>query len=316
MRAIVEQIANVARANLTVLIQGRTGTGKEVVARAIHQESSRAGKPFVAVDCGAIPETLVESELFGFEKGAFSGADRHKEGYFQVAHGGTLFLDEAGNLSLTAQAKLLRVIQERQVTPIGTSRAIPVDVRIIAATNAELEAKVETGAFREDLYYRLAEFTVQLQPLKDRPEDIPALARLFVDEASLELHRSISGIEEDAMGLLQGYAWPGNVRELRNIMRRAVLQAQQVMIREEDVRTLLAKAADSGPIEPLPARATVTNHSAGRSLKEIASGAVEAAEREAIAGALQAAGGNKSAAARSLQIDYKTLFAKLRRYQL
>jgi DNA-binding NtrC family response regulator len=316
MRALVEQIANVARANLTVLIQGRTGTGKEVVARAIHQESSRAGKPFVAVDCGAIPETLVESELFGYEKGAFSGADRHKEGYFQVAHGGTLFLDEAGNLSLTAQAKLLRVIQERQVTPIGTSRAIPVDVRIIAATNAELEAKVETGAFREDLYYRLAEFTVHLQPLRDRPEDIPALARLFVDEASLELHRSISGIEDDAMRRLQGYPWPGNVRELRNIMRRAVLQAQQVMIREVDVRTLLAKAADSGPIESVPAPATATNNAAGRSLKEIANGAVEAAEREAIAGALQLAGGNKSAAARILQIDYKTLFAKLRRYQL
>jgi transcriptional regulator with PAS, ATPase and Fis domain len=254
--------------------------------------------------------------LFGFEKGAFSGADRPKEGYFQVAHGGTLFLDEAGNLSLTAQAKLLRVIQERQVTPIGTSRAIPVDVRIIAATNAELEAKVETGAFREDLYYRLAEFTVQLQPLRDRPEDIPTLARLFVDEASLELHRSISGVEEDAMRLLEGYAWPGNVRELRNIMRRAVLQAQQVMIREEDVRILLAKAADSGPIESVPTRATATNNPAGRSLKEIANGAVEAAEREAIAGALQAAGGNKSAAARILQIDYKTLFAKLRRYQL
>jgi two-component system nitrogen regulation response regulator GlnG len=316
MRAIVEQITNVARANLTVLIQGRTGTGKEVVARAIHQESSRAGKPFVAVDCGAIPETLVESELFGFEKGAFSGADRHKEGYFQVAHGGTLFLDEAGNLSLTAQAKLLRVIQERQVTPIGTSRAVPVDVRIIAATNAEFESKVETGHFREDLYYRLAEFTIQLQPLRDRPEDIPALARLFVDEASLELHRSISGIEEDAVRLLQGYAWPGNVRELRNIMRRAVLQARHVMIRAEDILSLLAKAADSNLIEALAAPPVANNHGCGRSLKEIANGAVEAAEREAIAGALQAAGGNKSAAARILQIDYKTLFAKLRRYQL
>jgi DNA-binding NtrC family response regulator len=315
MRQVADQIIQVAQANLTVLIQGRTGTGKEVVARAIHQESARADKPFVAVDCGAIPDTLVESELFGFEKGAFSGADRRKDGYFQVAQGGTLFLDETANLSLTAQAKLLRVIQERQVMPIGASRALPVDVRLIAATNARLEDKVRDGAFREDLYYRLAEFVIELPALKDRPDDVLALARSFVEEASLELHRSVSGVDEEAARLLASYWWPGNVRELRNLMRRAVLQASQVLIQEKDIKTLLAKAEEGGPVA---AEETIAPPSAvevdGRSLKEIANAAQEAAEIHAIKAALQTARGNKSSAAKLLKIDYKTLFTKLHRY--
>jgi DNA-binding NtrC family response regulator len=317
MRSILEQISSVAKANLTVLVQGRTGTGKEVVARAIHHESRRAEQPFVAVDCGAIPESLVESELFGFEKGAFSGADRQKDGYFQAAQKGTLFLDEVGNLSLAAQAKLLRVIQERQVMPIGTPRAIAVDVRIIAATNAQLEDRVREGAFREDLYYRLAEFVILLPPLRDRPEDIPALARMFVDEASVELHRSIASIDDDAIRLLQVYAWPGNIRELRNTMRRAVLQSKDRTIGADDLGPLLAASGDSAPAETNHAGEHRANAAAGqKSLKDIAAAASETAERQAIAAALKAAGGNKSSAARMLKIDYKTLFAKLRRYEM
>jgi DNA-binding NtrC family response regulator len=314
MRSIVEQVSNVAKVNLTVLIQGRTGTGKEVIARAIHHESRRANQPFIAVDCGAIPESLVESELFGHEKGAFSGADRHKDGYFQAAEKGTLFLDEVGNLSLAAQAKLLRVIQERQVMPIGTPRPTAVDVRIVAATNSQLEDRVREGAFREDLYYRLAEFVILLPPLTDRPEDIPTLARIFVDEASVELHRSISGIDDSAIHLLQSYGWPGNIRELRNTMRRAVLQSKQRTIGADDLRPLLAPSIDSMLAESHHAEEHRANNAHKRSLKEIAAAASEAAERQAIAEALKEAGGNKSHAARLLKIDYKTLFAKLRRY--
>ena len=317
MRAIVDQIQQVAKANLTTLIQGRTGTGKEVVARAIHQESDRSDKPFVAVDCGAIPDTLVESELFGYEKGAFSGADRRRDGYFQAAQGGTLFLDEAANLSLTAQAKLLRVIQERQVMPIGAGRAIAVDVRIIAATNADLEDKVRDGTFREDLYYRLAEFTINLPALKDRPADIAQMARAFVEEASVELHRSVSGIDDQALALLQSYSWPGNVRELRNVMRRAVLQATHVLIQETDIRPLLSKSgAPLVAADAAPAVASSPINLDGLSLKEIATAAQEAAEKQAIAAALLTSQGNKSSAAKLLKIDYKTLFTKLRRYGL
>jgi two-component system, NtrC family, response regulator HydG len=217
MRELVEQIRQVADSNFTVLIQGETGTGKELVARAIHQESPRADKPFIAIDSGAIPDTLVESELFGHEKGAFSGADRRKEGHFQMANAGTLFLDEVSNLPLPSQPKLLRAIQERQVIMVGSSRAMPVNVRIIVATNESLHDHIDKGLFRQDLYYRLAEFVISLPPLRERREDILPLAKFFLDEASVELKRPGSLITGAAAQLLQGCPWPGNIRQLRNV---------------------------------------------------------------------------------------------------
>ncbi|MBF8288830.1 MAG: Sigma-54-dependent Fis family transcriptional regulator [Candidatus Rokubacteria bacterium] len=221
IEAVIRQVAQVARSNFTVLIQGETGTGKELVARAIHNQSPRRDKPFVAVDCGAIPETLVESELFGYEKGAFTGAVRHKDGRFQAAGSGTVFLDEVGNLPLPTQAKLLRAIEERQVTPLGATRQVPVDARIIAASNVDLEDASRAGRFRPDLYYRLNEFGISLPPLRSRRDDIAHLASRFLDEVSMELRRPVRGITGDAMELLRHHGWPGNVRELKNVIRKA-----------------------------------------------------------------------------------------------
>src|SRR5260370_6386895 len=239
MRELVEQIRQVADSNFTVLIQGETGTGKELVARAIHQESPRAAEPFIAIDCGAIPDTLVESELFGHEKGAFSGADRRKEGHFQMANAGTLFLDEVSNLPLPSQPKLLRAIQERQIRTVGSSRAMPVDVRIIVATNESLRDHIDKGLFRQDLYYRLAEFAISLPPLRERREDILPLAQHFLEEASVELKRPGSVIAQSAARVLQACPWPGNIRQLRNVMRRAVLQAPGVTTDANDIQPLL-----------------------------------------------------------------------------
>jgi len=310
IQKIVRQIQQVAGSTLTVLIQGETGTGKELVARSIHQQSPRAEKPFIAIDCGAIPENLLESELFGYEKGAFSGAERRKEGYFQAAEGGTLFLDEVPNLSTATQAKLLRVIQERQVQPLGGTRTLPMDVRFIAAANDSLDSRVSSGKFRQDLYYRLAEFTILVPPLRERPEDIVVLARRFQEEASVELRRPIRGISEEAAEVLKKHAWPGNVRELRNLIRQATLQAAGPLIEANDVRQVGAKRA---PPAPVPAPGPV---SLGGSLKEISETASAEAEKLAIVAALRASHGNKSKAAKFLQVDYKTLHLKIKRYRL
>ncbi len=218
-------MGQVAESNFTVLVQGETGTGKELVARAIHQQSPRRQAPFVAVDCGAIPETLVESELFGHERGAFTGAQARREGHFQLAKGGTLFLDEIGNIPVATQAKLLRALEQREVQPLGSARAVAVDVRIIAATNAELEEGVKAGRFRADLFYRLGEFTITLPPLRSRREDIGHLSQRFLDEVSMELRRPVRRIADEAMQALLRHDWPGNVRELRNVVRKAALVA-------------------------------------------------------------------------------------------
>src|SRR5712691_6136770 len=219
MEQVVQQIRRVADSPLTVLVQGETGTGKELVARAIHQLSGRREKPFVAVDCGAIPDTLIESELFGYEKGAFTGAHERKEGQFQLAGGGTLFFDEIVNLPLPTQATLLRALQQRQVQPLGSKRAVPVAVRITAASNVPLEQEVRLGRFRADVYYRLNEFVITLPPLRER-DNILQLANGFLAEAATELDRPCCRISEAAAQVLLRYNWPGNVRELRNVMRR------------------------------------------------------------------------------------------------
>ncbi|MBM4439068.1 MAG: sigma-54-dependent Fis family transcriptional regulator [Candidatus Rokubacteria bacterium] len=318
-RGIADQVRRIAPTPLTVVVSGETGTGKEVVARALHRGSLRADGPLVAVDCGAMPDTLMESALFGHERGAFTGADRRKDGYFQLARGGTLFLDEIGNLPLGPQAKLLRALQERCVLPLGAARPVDVDVRVIAASNANLREEVRAGRFREDLYYRLAEYVIALPPLRERRDDIPPLARRFLADMALELGRPGPEIGDEAMAVLVDYAWPGNIRELRNVVRRAALVATDVL-RPGDLRL----AAPDAPASTTTAHAGVSSPSSsssmapagGRSLRAIATAAAEAAERQAIVATLHATGGNKSEAARLLHVDFKTLHLKMRRLRI
>ncbi len=303
---VIAQVATVAASTFTVLILGETGTGKELVAQAIHRQSDRRRKPFIALDCGAIPEQLLESELFGHEKGAFTGADRRKAGRFQVAEGGTCFLDEIGNLPLSLQAKLLRALESKQVQPVGAERASPIDIRFIAATNNDLQAKVTDGAFRADLYFRLAQYTIPLPPLRQRRDDIAHLARRCLAEASVELRRPVQELLPPALELLERHDWPGNVRELRNVIRRAVLQSDGLVISPVHLRVALKEAG--APDSPRAASAGA----AGRPLKLIADEAARAAERDAIVETLRATKGNKSQAARALQTDYKTLHVKIK----
>jgi DNA-binding NtrC family response regulator len=303
---VIQQVAQVAESNFTVLVQGETGTGKELVARGIHQQSPRRPAPFVAVDCGAIPETLVESELFGHERGAFTGAQARREGHFQLAKGGTLFLDEIGNVPLATQAKLLRALEQREVNPLGATRAVAVDARIIAATNSELEESVKAGRFRADPYYRLSEFTIALPPLRSRREDIMHLSQRFLDEVSMELRRPVRRIADEAMQVLLHHDWPGNVRELRNVVRKAALLATDV-VTPEHIPALSASA-------PAPSRAAAEPLGEDLSLREVAELAAGQAEREVIRHALESTKGNKSQAARLLRTDYTTLHAKMKRY--
>ena len=303
---VIQQVGQVAESNFTVLVQGETGTGKELVARAIHLQSPRRPAQFVAVDCGAIPETLVESELFGHERGAFTGAQARREGHFQLAKGGTLFLDEIGNVPLATQAKLLRALEQREVNPLGAARAVTVDARIIAATNSELEESVKAGRFRADLYYRLSEFTIALPPLRSRREDIMHLSQRFLDEVSMELRRPVRRISDDAMQVLLRHDWPGNVRELRNVVRKAALLATDV-VTPEHIPTLSASA-------PAASRAAAEPVGEDLSLREVAELAAVQAEREVIRHALESTKGNKSQAARLLRTDYTTLHAKMKRY--
>jgi DNA-binding NtrC family response regulator len=307
IEAVIQQVAKVARSSFTVLIQGETGTGKQLVARAIHNQSPRRGKPFVAVDCGAIPETLLESELFGYEKGAFTGAMRRKEGRLQAAGGGTVFLDEIGNLPLPMQAKLLRVLEERQVTLLGATRPVSVDARIIAASNVNVEDEIQAGRFRADLFYRLNEFGISLPALRDRREDIAHLARRFLDEVSMELRRPVHGITHETMELLGRHDWPGNVRELKNVIRKAALLATDEVTPE----FLPALGAPRSARRPPAAAPAVGGE---LSLREVADVALADAERRAIREAMEAAKGNKSQAARLLRTDYSTLHAKMKRY--
>jgi DNA-binding NtrC family response regulator len=319
MQMVAKQVRQVADSALSVLIQGETGAGKEVVARAVHEESARCGRPLIALDCAAIPEALIESELFGYERGAFSGADRRKDGQFHLAEGGTLFLDEIGNLPASIQSKLLRVLQHRTVLPLGATAARTVDVRFVAATNVPLDSAVRAGTFRQDLYYRLAEFTVVVPPLRERREDIAPLASRFREEASVELRRPVGGLEPEAVDLLRAHAWPGNVRELRNVIRQAVLLCEGFTLRAADLRAILnPRRTSEQPVfavpTPAPEARAGSPPTIGASLHEIAERAASDAEREAITRALRLCGGNKSHAARVLQVNFKTLHLKMRRY--
>ncbi|HEY3496172.1 MAG TPA: sigma-54 dependent transcriptional regulator [Polyangiaceae bacterium] len=301
---VIEQVKTVAASDFSVLILGETGIGKELVAQAIHRQSERRARSFVALDCGAIPESLIESELFGHEKGAFTGAERRKEGRFHLAEGGTLFLDEVGNLPLGLQAKLLRVLESRQLHAVGSVKATALDVRFVAATNETLQEHATTGRFRADLYFRLAQYTIHLPALRARVADIPELARRFMEEASVELRRPLHEIDTDAIASLQKYAWPGNVRELRNVMRQAVLESKTLVLRSDDVQRFLGR-----PGAALPGG---SRSGPGRSLREAAEAAAREAERQIINETLLATRGNKSQAARALSTDYKTLHLKMK----
>ncbi|HEX7892629.1 MAG TPA: sigma-54 dependent transcriptional regulator [Terriglobales bacterium] len=289
MRKVLEDIETVGPTDATVLITGESGTGKELVARAIHAASSRRFHPLVAIHCGALTETLLESELFGHEKGAFTGAQYRKKGKFEMAEGGTVFLDEIGDISLKTQTDLLRVLQEREITRVGGNQIIKVDFRCVAATNKNLEQLIEQGKFRPDLYYRLNVFHIELPPLRDRREDIPLLADHFVRKLSLSMNKRITQILPSAMNQLQQQPWPGNVRELENAVERAMVVAQEPALRDQDF-SLKVQAVMNG----------------SKTLDEV--------ERAHILRVLDECGQNQSRAAEKLGIDRVTLHHKLKRY--
>lgn len=309
---VYRQIQRVASTNFTVIVQGETGTGKELVARLIHESSERARKPFVAIDCGAIPESLVESELYGYAKGAFTGADSKKAGYFEMAKGGTIFLDEIGNLPANIQSKLLRSLQERRVLPLGGEKDLSIDVRIIAASNAVLEDEVKAGRFRQDLFHRLNEFKLYLVPLRERREDILFLAERFRHEANMELGKDVKGFSQESQAYMVAYDWPGNVRELRNAVRRAVLLSNE-MIELKHLRQII------GPQYEAPQRNISLpdfQRQQGHSLHDIVKEMSAQLEKAIIQHALEESNGNKSLVARRLKIGYKTLYRKLKEYNI
>jgi two-component system response regulator HydG len=301
MQEVFELIRVVADSDASVLVQGESGTGKELVASAIHFNSPRRAKPYIKVSCASLPESLIESELFGYEKGAFTGATERRIGRFEAASGGTLFLDEIGELPPAFQVKLLRVLQERQIERLGSNRSIPVDVRIVSASLRPLEEDISSGRFREDLYFRLNTVTINLPPLRERREDIPLLAQRFLEEFSRERGKQVTSFTDAALEAFDAYAWPGNVRELRNAVERAVLFCRGQKVGIEDLPAALQGQAAA----PRPAAAKPV-----ATLRE----AVERAEIEAMQAALAATNGRKSEAAELLGVSRKTLWEKIKLY--
>lgn len=297
----------IAPSDLSVIIHGETGTGKEFVAQAIHRTSKRAEKPFIAIDCGALPKELAGSELFGHIKGAFTGAVNDKEGSFELADQGTIFLDEIGNLSYENQVKLLRVIQERRIKRIGATKDIAIDVRIIAATNEDLNKSVKEGKFREDLYHRLNEFKIQLSPLRERKEDIMHFAHHFLAKANHSLNKNAQGFSAAAADLITNYYWHGNLRELNNVVKRAVLLTNTDTVQLDSLPQEIVHANNA----PVSSNGHVEEEKVGL-LKSIAG----SAERQAIIDVLEKANYNKSKAAELLKIDRKTLYNKLKLYNI
>jgi DNA-binding NtrC family response regulator len=304
---INSEVNRVAESDFTVVIIGETGSGKELIARAIHEASPRSKAPFIPVDCGAIPETLLESELFGHERGAFTGAEVQKPGKFELAQGGTLFLDEISNMPLGSQAKLLRVIQEKKVYRVGGTKPISVNVRLLVASNQDLHVLTESDSFRRDLFYRLNEFSIGVPPLRERKEDIPYLAKRFLDLANIELKKNVKGFSESALNVMFNYPWPGNVRQLRSTIRRAALLADELITEKHlDLKRVPVPGLAFTPrVEGTPWK--------GLSLKEIVDQSTTAVEREVLTQVLRNTGGNKAKAARLLKMDYKTIHVKLRK---
>jgi len=311
MQRVFAEMQRVAPTDFTVLITGETGSGKEVVARAVHRMSPRGSGPFVPVDCGSIPPSLVEGELFGHEKGSFTGADRCRPGKFEVASGGTLFLDEISNLPLHMQPKLLRALQDKQIWRIGGVRPLAADIRIVAATNQDLAALVRAGTFRRDLYHRLNEFSIVVPPLRERGGDVVPLATQFLELTNRELKKHVLGFSEAATQRLMGHRWPGNVRELRNVVRRAVLLA------DTEIKPQHLALSDSPPDGAgLRPNELVERFDGSVPFKEIIRRAVVGVERQILIQVLTQTSGNKAEAARLLRIDYKTIHKKVKDYGL
>lgn len=303
MLSVFKLSEKAAQYNTTVLIYGDSGTGKELIARGIHFIGERSKKSLVPVNCGGIPENLLESELFGYVKGAFTGADKNKKGLFQEADGGTIFLDEIGELPLSLQVKLLRVLQENEIRPIGDSKTMQIDVRVIAATAKNLGEEVRKGTFREDLFYRLNVLPIKLPPLRNRPEDIPLLSQHFIDRFSISLDKKIKGITSAAMSILLKHSWPGNVRELENVIERAVVLAEETNLVPENFPSDLGKESVTDKMDDLPEE---------YSLKL----AQKVLEKRLITRALEKTGGNRTRAARLLEISHPSLLSKIKTYNI
>lgn len=306
MLSVAENIRKVAPTKSTVLLLGESGTGKELFARAIHELSPRNEDPFVTINCAAIPRELLESELFGYEKGAFTGAGDKKLGKFELANKGTIFLDEIGEMDIVLQSKVLRALQEGEIERVGGTKPIKVDIRIIAASNKNLEASVADKTFREDLYYRLSVFPLTIPPLRERREDIPALVEHFIAKYSLEMNIPQRSISPDAIDLLKSYSWKGNVRELENVIERALILCDGDTITEKELRLNPSVYADSG-LENIPLDGT---------LDDSAKAALRIVESKRIRKALEDTGGNKSRAAELIKVSYKTLLTKIKEYRI
>jgi len=300
-----KHIELIAPTNMSVIITGESGTGKEYIAREIHRRSERRHKPFIAVDCGALPKELAGSELFGHVKGSFTGAIKNKRGCFEIAHGGTLFLDEIGNLSFENQTKLLRVLQERRVKRLGSEDSKKVDIRLIVATNEDLKAAIQAGQFREDIYHRLNEFTIYLSPIRERTEDVKQYSFHFLELANRQLKKSVVGFEEEVMQVLQSYHWYGNLRELRNVIKRAVLLTKGEKIGMSSLPVEISIPEEDASVE-------VNLKGDLKSLKE----ALRESEKKIIQEVLKQTGNNKTKTAEILKIDRKTLYNKLKLHSI
>jgi two-component system response regulator AtoC len=303
MEAVFKIAEKVAQYDTTVLICGASGTGKELIAQGIHSAGKRAKNPMVPVNCGGIPENLLESELFGYKRGAFTGADSDRKGLFEEADRGTIFLDEIGELPLSLQVKLLRVLQENEIRPVGDSKTKKIDVRIIAATSKNLEDEAKNGTFREDLFFRLNVMPIQLPPLKDRPEDIPLLSQHFINRFNISLEKNIKGVTPAAMSILLKYHWPGNVRELGNVIERAAVLAEEAILTPENFPLDLGESRE---------REKVEDFFDGHSLKA----AQKILEKRLIIKALEATNGNRTKAARILEISHPSLLSKIKTYDI
>lgn len=298
MKQVYETLASLVSTDTTVLIQGESGTGKELIARALHFHGQRKDKSFVAVNCSALPETLLESELFGHAKGAFTGAIRNHLGKFELANGGTLFLDEIGEISQAIQVKLLRVLEEREFQRVGENRNIKVDIRLITATNKDLYKRMLEGSFRDDLYYRLSVFPLHLPPLRERIEDVPLLVGHLINKFNKQMGRDIQGIADEVLEILEGYAWPGNIRELANAIEHSFVHCKGVLIHASDLPHNIANA-----------KPVVVRHSSPKAQKKL-----DMVERELIVNELEAANWKKSIAARRLGMSRMTLWRKMEKY--